>query len=127
MSRQTKPKPTFEIGQTLYVSISGWYGRDTEPKLHEFEVTRFNNTSVYAKDKRFPDHHERRFTIRTMTATNGIGDHYVAYTDPEVYWNGIRRAKESKELRTQLKSTIHTLELHEMQQVDKFIKTLKKM
>lgn len=122
-----KKKPSFEVGQTLYVSISSWLVRSEEPKLYEYVVTRFNKTSVYARPKEHPTHSERRFEIRTMTAKDGFGDYYYAYIDPEVYWKSIRDAEERKNLRNQIKNNAHTLNLEQLRQVDEFIQSIIKM
>lgn len=122
-----KKKPSFKVGQILYVSVSSWLLRKEEPKLYEYEVTRFNKSSVYARPKGDNTRFERRFDIRTMTAKDMLGDHYYAYIDPETYWKAIRNAEERKNLRIQIKNNTDGLNLEQLKQVDEFIQSIMKM
>lgn len=112
--------PSIEVDQILYVSISGWIR--SEPKLHEFKITRFNKSSIYAKQE--GSKIERRFNRRTLVAHNGLGDRFQAYFDPQEYWGKIDRSKQVKELRLELTSQIDKLKLEKLQAVKEFITSL---
>lgn len=93
MTKKTKsPKP--EVGQTLYVTISGWISRGEQ--VFEYIVTKVNTVSFYAHRK--DNNIERRFDLKTFTAKDSIGDTFYAYFDKETPERLFSLAKERKEL-----------------------------
>lgn len=116
MTKKTKrPKP--EVGQTMYVTISGW--SKSERRIFEFIVTKVNTVSFYAHRKE--NNIERRFSLKTFTANNSIGDTFHAYFDRETPERLISLAKERKELIHYCKGNIHKLNIGELEIVKEMI------
>jgi hypothetical protein len=126
MPKQAKTKPTFEVGQTLHVSTSGGYWRmkKEEPKLEEYEVTRFNGSSVYLKSKEYPEQREKRFERKSLTHRDMFGEIYKAHIDPQVYWDGIARVEEKASLREYIEPKIQKLTLEQLRALKEYIDNL---
>ena len=99
-NKKTKrPKP--EIGQTLYVTKSGWLSEGK--RIYEFVVTKVNTVSFYAthKDGDF----EYRFDLKTFTH-KGTFDYYYAYHTKEEILKTQAVDKEKKKIREEIQHEI---------------------
>lgn len=116
MAKKTKrPKP--EVGQTIYVTISGWISRGEQ--VFEFIVTKVNTVSFYAHRK--DNNIERRFSLKTFTADNSIGDTFYAYLDRETPERMFALAKEKKDLKEYVSRNIHKLTRLQLKEVKEII------
>jgi len=110
-----------EVGQTLYVNISGFLYK--EANLKEYIVQKVNTSSVYVAQE--GDKHPLRLDKRTLTNNNGVLGHYKAYINADDYWNKINRVNERRDLATNIKEKITRLNLEQSKEVEAFINNQK--
>lgn len=106
-----------EVGQTLYVNISGFLYK--EANLKEYTVQKVNTSSVYVTQE--GDKHPIRLDKRTLTNNNGVLGHYKAYINADDYWNKINRVKERQDLAIIIKEKISSLSLEQLKEVELLI------
>ncbi|WP_339193768.1 hypothetical protein MKY95_18705 [Paenibacillus sp. FSL P4-0176] len=112
-----------EVGQTLYVNISGFLYK--EANLKEYKVQKVNTSSVYVAQE--GDKHPLRLDKKTLTNNNGVLGHYKAYVNAEDYWGKINRAKEHQNLTANIKEKISSLSLAQLKEIETFINQQKSM
>lgn len=110
-----KRKP--EVGQTLYVTVSGWCDRGD--RIFEYIVTKVNTVSFYAHRK--DNNIERRFNLKTFTCSNSIGDTFFAYFDKETPERLFALSKEKQELKEYVSRNIHKLTRIELKTIKELI------
>ncbi|MGV2887234.1 beta barrel domain-containing protein [Paenibacillus taichungensis] len=106
-----------EVGQTLYVNISGFLYK--EANLKEYTVQKVNTSSVYVFQE--GGKHPIRLNKRTLTSDNGVLGHYKAYVKAEDYWDKINRAKERQDLVTNIREKISSLSLVQLKEIETLI------
>ncbi|AGR46702.1 hypothetical protein PP654_gp047 [Bacillus phage v_B-Bak10] len=99
-NKKTKrPKP--EVGQTVYVTISGWL--NNSDKIYKYIVTKVNTVSFYARE--ISSDREYRFDLKTFTH-KGTFDYYYAYHTKEEILKMQAVSKEKKVLKAEIESEL---------------------
>lgn len=110
-----------EEGQVIYVTEIGWV--NNKPNLTEFTVTKFNNSSFYARPKSAA--FDTRFNRKTWKAKTSLGDTLTAYEEPEEYWKLCIQSKEKKELKKKITEEVKELSGKDLKKVWSFMLKLK--
>lgn len=115
-NKKTKrPKP--EVGQTIYVTISGWL--NNSDKIYKYIVTRVNTVSFYARE--ISCDREYRFDLKTFTH-KGTFDYYYAYHTKEEIEKMQAVAKEKKTLREEIQHEVkYPLPLSALREIKEII------
>jgi len=106
-----------EVGQTLYVNISGFLYK--EANLKEYIVQKVNTSSVYVSQE--GDKHPIRLDKRTLTNNNGVLGHYKAFINPNEYWDRVNRANERRDLVVSLREKVGSLSLEKLKEIEAMI------
>ncbi|WP_238791515.1 beta barrel domain-containing protein [Paenibacillus sp. EKM207P] len=109
------------MGQTLYVSISGFLFKDEN--LEEFTVQKINSSSVYVTQE--GDKHPIRLDKKTLTNNSGILGCYKAYVEPNDYWNYINQTKEKQGLVSRISNKLGTLNIEQLKEIELLINNKK--
>nr|WP_145401760.1 hypothetical protein [Paenibacillus xylanexedens] len=110
-----------EVGQTLYVNISGFLYK--EANLKEYKVQKVNTSSVYVAQE--GDKRPIRLNRKTLTNDNGVLGHYKAFVDPNEYWDRVNQANERRELVISLREKVGSLSLTQLKEIDALINNKK--
>lgn len=110
-----------EVGQTLYVNISGFLYK--EANLKEYTVQKVNTSSVYVSQEGAK--HPIRLNKRTLTSDNGVLGHYKAYVNADEYWDKINRVNERRDLAASVKEKVGRMNLEQLKEVDALINKMK--
>lgn len=110
-----------EVGQTLYVNISGFLYK--EPNLKEYVVEKVNTSSVYVN--REGGKRPLRLDKRTLTNNKDVLGHYKAYVSANEYWDKINRVNERRDLAASVKEKVGRMSLEQLKEVDTLINKLK--
>lgn len=112
-----------EVGQTLYVNISGFLYKETN--LKEYIVQKVNTSSVYVAQE--GDKHPIRLNKRTLTNDNGVLGHYKAFISPNEYWDKVNRTNEHRDLVDNLRDKVGSLSLEQLKEIETLINKQKSL
>ncbi|MFS0855307.1 hypothetical protein [Paenibacillus taichungensis] len=110
-----------EVGQTLYVNISGYLYK--EANLKEYTVQKVNTSSVYVAQE--GDKHPIRLDKRTLTNNNGVLGHYKAFVSADEYWDRVNRDIERRNLVVKLREKVGSLSLEQLKEIETLISNKK--
>lgn len=119
MTKKKTKRPKPEVGQTLYVTVSGFMS--CGDNIYEYIVTRVNTTSFYAHNKDDDDGYERRFNLKTLKYNSGIGETYNAHLTKEEILKSQAFFKEKRELKEYVSRNIHKLTRDQLRTVKEMI------
>lgn len=106
------------VGQKIYVNYVSFV--PTKPNLKEFEVTKVNKSSFYLSDPNSNIDVEWRFSLKTMTCTQGL-ETMIAYINPDVYWNKVEISNQKKELRHFIQQSLNELSFKKLKEIKELI------
>lgn len=95
-------KKLVETGDDIWVLHKNMFRSEEDTMLRKGKVVKHNKSSFYVVEDQFPDHSPDRYDQKTKMHSTGYGYLYVAYTDPNIYYEEQRILKEKAELRADI-------------------------
>ncbi|WP_442637684.1 beta barrel domain-containing protein [Rossellomorea marisflavi] len=124
MAKKKKEMVEVTEGQTVYV----WNGPTflnqgkTKRELREYVVTKFNKSSIYAKEVDSEYDRETRFDRKTMSAKTGFGGAYYLYTNPDVFYEAWDRRERVAKLRETTLEKVKKATEEQLNQINELLK-----